>query len=110
VDYWREGLDGGISFTVFEEQTNFRTWIGDLACLIWLRLWLSLGGIMVLVWRVSVMGRGWRTGKCNLTALRREWGLKSWGTWGTTGVLALSLLCQQRFRPFNVSQRPVASV
>jgi hypothetical protein len=44
VDYWREVLESrDLIRTLFEEQTDVRTWIWGLKCLIWLRVWLSFG-------------------------------------------------------------------
>jgi hypothetical protein len=44
MDNWREGLESGdLVRTVFEEQTNFRTWNGGLGGRAWLRLWFLLG-------------------------------------------------------------------
>jgi hypothetical protein len=92
----------------FERSADVCSWVegGELRCRVWLRVWLSFGWRL---WSFSGECQCWVEVR-GLTALRREGGLKSWRTWGTTGVLALSLLCQHRFRPFNVSQRLVASV
>jgi hypothetical protein len=64
MDNWREGLESGdLIRTVFEEQTNFRTWIWGLRGRIRLRVWLSFGlRLWVLsgecqCW-VEVRGRG----------------------------------------------------
>jgi hypothetical protein len=70
MDYWREVLESwGLIHTVFEEQTNFRTWIGGLRGRVWLRVWLSFGWRL---WSLSGECQCWVEvgGRGNVTLLR----------------------------------------